>query len=174
MWADGVGRVLRRDAVGVLGRIETAAAICHLAHDVLKRVRRHVQKEPVARHLRALDVREHELRLVVEHLLEMRHPPRRVDRIAMKAAADVVAHAAECHRAERPQHHVAGEGVSCPRVLAQQEQQLRWTRELRRVAEPAVSPVEDLVKLRHGAGEGRGVRNLAAGCRCLDAASGGG
>jgi hypothetical protein len=45
------------------------------------------------------------LRLVVQHLLEVRHPPVAVHRITMEPAADVIAHAAERHRPQRLHHH---------------------------------------------------------------------
>ncbi len=67
--------LLRRHAVGILGRIEAAASIGHLAHDVRQRVLGDVRIERVAGHLRGLEIREDELRLVVEHLLEVRHAP---------------------------------------------------------------------------------------------------
>ena len=94
-------RCFRRNAVGVFGRIEAAAGVGHLARDVLQRVLRDFAKNGSPDDLRRFEVREHELRLVVEHLLEVRHAPVAVDRIAMEAAADVIAHAAERHRAQR-------------------------------------------------------------------------
>src|SRR5205823_2172140 len=124
-------------AVRILRRIEAAERIGHLATDVLQRVVRDVREEIVTRRLRALEEREHELRLVVEHLLEVRHAPAGIDGIAVKAAADVIAHPALRDRTERSQDHVQGGLVSGPRVLAQQEQELAWPRKLRRVAEPA-------------------------------------
>ena len=60
----------------------------------------------------------------------------------MEAAADVVAHPAERHRAQRRQHHVARRVVAGARVLAQQEQQLARARKLRRVAKPAAAAIE--------------------------------
>ena len=91
-----LARRLGRDAVGVLGRIEAAAGVGQVAIDVVERVvgdRGVEARSPAA--CDASRQREHELRLVVEHLLEVRHAPARVDRVAMEAAADVIAHAAD-------------------------------------------------------------------------------
>ena len=65
----------------------------------------------------------------------------------MEAAADVIAHAAQRHRAQRVRSHEERRlrrdtARDAPRVLAQQEQQLGRPRKLRRVAEPAVAPIE--------------------------------
>ena len=62
----------------------------------------------IASGLRGLEKREDELRLVVEHFLKMRHAPLGIHRVTMKAAADVIADAAECHR--------AGPHIMCPRL----------------------------------------------------------
>jgi hypothetical protein len=150
--------IFRRNTVGVFGRIEPAVRVRHLPHDIEQGVFRHFGVERVAGHLRALDQREHELRLVVEHLLEMRHAPAGVDRIAVKAAANVIAHAAERHGAQRPQHDVPRRRVGSPRVLAQEEQQLRGPRKFGRVAEAAVARIERVEKLFH-----RPVQRIDAG-----------
>ena len=68
-------RLLGRHAVGVLGRVEAAAFVGHLARDVPQRVLGHLREERIAGRLRRLEVGQHELRLVVEHLLEVRHAP---------------------------------------------------------------------------------------------------
>ena len=112
--------------------------------DVGQRVVGHLGERRFARRLRRLQEGDDQLRLVVEHLLEVRHPPPGVDRVAVEAAAHVVAHAAEGHGAQRLEDHVAGLDVPGPRVLAQQEEQLGRPREPGRGAEPAVAGVEDL------------------------------
>ena len=145
-----VAGVARRDAVGVLGRIEAAFRAAELARDIPQRVFRDLREERIAAGLRGFEVREDELRLVVEHLFEVRHTPVAVHRIAMKAAADVVAHAAERHRAQRLQHHVSRRSLSRSRVFAQQEQELARPRELRRVAEPAAPGIEGRRELPDG------------------------
>ena len=48
-----------------------------------------------------MEVRRGEQRVVVEHLLEVRHEPGLVDGVAVEAAAEEVVHAARGHRVER-------------------------------------------------------------------------
>ncbi len=138
---------LRRNAVGVLGRVEAAAGVGQIAIDVDQRVVGDRGQQRIRGGLRRFDQRQHELRLVVEHLLEVRHAPALVDRITMEAAAEVIAHAALGHRAERRHHHVAP-ALAAGRLIAghvpgtQQQEQLGWTRKLRRTTEPAEALVE--------------------------------
>src|SRR5688572_17247505 len=77
----------------------------------------------------------------------MRHTPISVHRIAMKAAAYVVAHAPKRHRPERGQRHVLRLCSARPYVLAQQEQQLARTRKLRTRAKTAPPAIERARKL---------------------------
>ena len=53
------------------------------------------------KHQVGVEVDPDQQRLVVEHLLEVRHQPLLVDRVAGEAAADVVVHPAAGHRVER-------------------------------------------------------------------------
>ena len=62
--------------------------------------------ERIVRDLKRFQIGDRELRLVVEHLFEMRHEPALVHRIAMKAAAELIVHAAVGHRAQRVERHV--------------------------------------------------------------------
>ena len=70
---------LGRNAVGILRREEPAVTVRHLAQDVVQRVFGHTQQAVVGERLGPLDIRQDELRLVVQHLLEMRHAPAGVD-----------------------------------------------------------------------------------------------
>ncbi len=139
-----------RDAVGVLGRKEAAVAVRHLAKDVVQRVFGDVQEAILGKRLRAFHVREDQLCLVVQHLLEVRHAPGRIDRVPVESAADMVAHAAERHRQQRRPHHPRGIRVAGPCVLAQEKEQLARPRKLRRASKAAVPLVERLPELRNG------------------------
>ena len=75
----GVRGVFGRHAVGVFSGIEAAALAGHLAANVQERVLRHLGVERIAGDLCGLEVRERQLRLVVQHLLEVRHAPVRID-----------------------------------------------------------------------------------------------
>src|SRR5207249_6218112 len=63
-------------------------------------------------------------------------------------AADVIAQAAERHRAQRAERHLTRVGLARAGMLAEQEQQLARPRKLRRVAEAAGARIERLAKLR--------------------------
>ena len=76
---------------------------------------------PVARDLEGFEVGDGELRLVVQHLLEVRHEPVLVHRVAMEAAAELIVHAALGHLAQGEQHHVERFLVLRAGVVAEQE-----------------------------------------------------
>src|SRR5262245_61657227 len=109
-------------AVGIFCRVEPAVWIRKVATDVLERVDRYMREKLITGDLSRLEIREHQLPLVVEHLLEMRHAPLAVHGIAMEPAAEMIAHPAERHRAEGHEHHIARFARACSSMLAQQEQ----------------------------------------------------
>src|SRR5581483_12519523 len=88
--------------------------------------------------------------LVVQHLLEMRHAPRGIYGVAMKAAPDVIAHPALRNGGQRASGHLQRRRVAGARMLAKQEQQLARPRKLRRIAEPVETRIERLPKLVEG------------------------
>ena len=141
-------RLFGRHTIGVLRGEKASLGVRHLAHHVLERVFRDLGKEPIGSQLIRFEARKGDLRLVVQHLLEVRHSPVGVDRIAVKTAADVVAHAAERHGLQRLRHHEGRRVVACARGLTQEKQQLARTRKLRRAPKPAARLVERLRKLR--------------------------
>ena len=49
-----------------------------------------------------LQIGDGELRLIVQHLLEVRHKPALIDGVAMKPAAEMIVHAAFAFRATLP------------------------------------------------------------------------
>ena len=87
--------------VGVLGRVEPAAGLAQVAQHVLDRLGDDLPPARLVEGDGGVGVDAHQQRLVVEHLLEVRHEPLAVDRVAGEAAADVVVHAARRHRVER-------------------------------------------------------------------------
>ena len=74
--------------VGVLRRGEPAAVERELAQHVVDGLLGDLAVALLADHLEAVEVRDGEQRVVVEHLLEVRHEPLVVDRVAVEAAAD--------------------------------------------------------------------------------------
>ena len=109
----------------------------------------------LAGHEPGVQVRRREQGVVVQHLLEVRHEPPVVDRVAVEAASEQVVHPAGCHPVERLDHHRAARVVAA----AEQELEHRGVRELRRAAPAAErrlerrarrtrSPSEELVRQR--------------------------
>ena len=129
-------------AVGVLGGEEAPQGVAEVAEQVVEGFlhdgpERFVPGEPVS-----MEIGAGELSVVVEHLLEVRDPPRRVGGVAGEAAAQVVVDAALRHGAQRVLHHVAGAWLAGPGVEPQQELQHHGLGEFRCAAEPAVLLVE--------------------------------
>ena len=161
----GLAGGVRRDAVCILGREEPSLRVRQVAGDVGQRVLGHGAVEGVARGLRTLEPGQHELRLVVEHLLEVRDAPALVDRVAVKAAAHVIPKPAEGHRAEGIERDVAQVRLAGPCPLAQQEGELRGSRKLWRASEAAVASIERTAELLcpHEEGVGTGHRRGGSG-----------
>ncbi len=129
--------------VGIQRRVEAALGARHLAQDPVERLLGRAAQERVARDLPAVQVRASQQRVVVEHLLEVRHGPAGVDRVAGEAPADLVVDAARGHRPQGLQSHRQF-------VTAQQELDHRRRWELRRRAPAAVDGVKARPQLRDG------------------------
>ena len=101
--------------------------------------------------MEGVHIRAGELRLIVEHLLEVRDVPEGVHRVAVEAAADVVMHSARGHFPEGEQGHrprlIAILFRRRTRRAAQEEIDDAWLRKFRRTAEAAVFVVESLGEL---------------------------
>ena len=160
----GVRQSLDAVRVGVLRRGEAAAREQHLAQQVPDRLLDDRAVAVLACHDPRMEVGGGQQRVVVEHLLEVRHDPARVDGVAVEAAADDVVQAAGGHPVERPSHHPE----SLVPAAAQEELDRGRGRELRRgpeaaegglvvAGEPALRGVEER-------GRQRPLARLEAGC----------
>src|SRR5690606_22878551 len=89
-----------------------------------------------------------ELRVVVEHLLEMRHEPALVDGVAREAAAEVVIDAALGHARERELHGVEIALIAGALAGPPEEFENGRLREFRRAAHAAVFAVEQAEEAR--------------------------
>ena len=74
-------------AVGVLGAEESALGPRHVAQHIIERLARHPRVVGVPGGLKRLDVRRCQQRVVVQHLLEVRHEPPGIHRVACKPPA---------------------------------------------------------------------------------------
>ncbi len=129
----------------------------------------------VPRGLPGLQRVERNLRLVVEHLLEVRHEPVLVHRVAVEAPADVVMDAAPRHLPQglgRHPHRQAARLAAHPfhGGAAEQEGEVAGPWEFRRAAEAAAGRVEGLLEIPEApaerlAGRGQRVRRGRGGPR---------
>ena len=157
------GRIGR--ALGVLGRIEPAFRPGHRAQDIPERLARDGGKIGPSCDLIRFQAGDGKLRLVVEHLLEMRHAPLAIDRIAVKPSAQVIVDAAGAHLRERLDRHVERLALAEPRVVTEQEGKHRRPRELRLQAEAAVLPVVALAEAVEARLQDRRIESDARACR---------
>ncbi len=129
-------QALHAPRVRVLRGIEAAVRGEHLAPQVLQRPARRPRERRIPAELVGAQQRAGQLGVVVQHLLEVRHPPRLVHAVAVEAAAQLIVQAARQHAPQRVQRHQP------PRGLRQQEIQRRRGRELWRAAKAAQRLVE--------------------------------
>ena len=143
-------------AVGIFGRIEAAVRVGHIAQHVIEDVAHDLGVAGLAAHQAGVEIQLRQLRVVIEHLLEMRHQPFRIHRVAGEAAAQVIVDAARRHAVAGVQHHADGVRVAEARGVAQQELRLAGLGELGRAAEPAVLRVVALLEEGAGVAHDRG------------------
>ena len=144
---DGPGEVIAivvEIDVGILRGVEAAVLavaepLVHPADDVA----RHVRVELVAEDLVGVDVVLQQLGVVVRHLLEVRHDPALVDRVAMKAAGELVVNAALRHLGQRSGDHGGDALFAGAHVPVHQQIERSGMRKLGRAAEAAILLVED-------------------------------
>ena len=131
--------VIVHRVVGVLRSVEAAALavaqpFVHPANDVS----RHRRKERNARRLVGVHVVLQQLGVVVRHLLEVRHHPALVDRVAMESSGKLVVDSAARHLSERRNDDVAHVRIARSRIAVQQQIDRRRMRKFRRAAEAAM------------------------------------
>ena len=93
-------------AVCVFGREKAAFLGCHVAADVIENIPRDCFVLPVPRDLKCIEISDRKLRLVVQHLFEVRHVPVTIDGVTMKSAADMIVHSAGGQFAQCEKSHI--------------------------------------------------------------------
>ena len=94
--------------VGVFGGIEAALGMGHVAQDIAENVAHHFGVPRVAADEVGIQIELRELRVVVEHFLEVRHEPVRVHGVTREAAAELIVDAARRHLVASMQNHPRG------------------------------------------------------------------
>ena len=92
--------------VGVERGAEPAFGPAQLSQGEVERPLAYLAQARLAGHLPAVEIGAGEQRVVVEHLLEMWDRPGGIDRVAGKAATELVVDAAARHRLQRRQRHL--------------------------------------------------------------------
>ncbi len=146
----GIG--VERGVVAAFGRL-------HLAHRPCGGLLAYAGEERIARDRPGVGVDAQQPRVVVEHLLEVRDGPLRIDAVAREAAAHLVVDPAFGHARERERRHLqralAERRVRLRGVAAQEEIDRLRMGELGRAVEAAVFGIERLGELLVGEVERR-------------------
>ena len=129
-------------AVGILGGGETALGCDHVPQHVGQNLPRRAGVELLAGRLVGLRVGQSKHGLVVEHLLEMRHPPEGIGGVAMKAVTHVIEDASPAHLRQGLFDHLQSPILPVSMPVAQQEEEVVGAWEFRRLGETAVALVE--------------------------------
>ncbi len=124
--------------VGILRRREAAVRERQLPQHVVDRLLDHLAVARPPGDDPGVEIRGCEEGVVVQHLLEVRHEPAVVDRVAVEAAPDDVVHPPGGHAVERRRHHRERLLVAA----AEQELERRGGGELRRAPEAAERGLE--------------------------------
>ena len=127
----------------------------HVAQHVTEDVSRHLGIALLTADQVAIEVKTEQLGVVVKHLLEVRHQPLSIDRVAGKAAADLIMDAACRHAFAGVEHHVHRLLFFGANPVAQQEGRMAGRGELGRVAPPAVLAVVSLLQGAAGVAQHR-------------------
>ena len=152
-------------AVGIQARGE-GVFDQHLPLEPADRLARPRREERTARVCRNVCQQRQQLGVVVEHLLEMRHQPQGVDRIAREAAAEMVVDAALADVGERVDDRLPHGGIAAGASLAPEELQQGRLGEFRCAAEPAMDCIKCLSEPGRGSvGETFGERAARVGPR---------
>src|SRR5678815_1324526 len=125
-------------AVSVLRRVEASLGMCHVSQDITKYPARDLSVAGLAAHQVSVQVELGELSVVVKHLLEVRHEPLCIDRIAGKAAAELIMNPTRRHPVARGEDHLDRLGVPKSSGIAQQKLWLAGLRKFRRPTKPAM------------------------------------
>ena len=125
----------------------------HLAHEPADRLARAIGEGRIGP--QRVDQRQQfeDLRIVVEHLLEMRHEPFGVGRVAGVAAAEMIVDAARVHRLEHRAQSLAEGRIAAAEHLVPEKAEDRRIGEFGRAAEAAMDGIDRAQKRVADAGQ---------------------
>src|SRR5664279_1650450 len=100
-----IDRRYRNLAVGILGGEKSAFLRGHVAADVIENIPGDRLEKRIARDLKRFEIRDGQLRLVIEHFFEMWDMPEAIHGVAVKAAAQMIVYSSGRHLAECEKIH---------------------------------------------------------------------
>src|SRR5215510_1723747 len=115
-------------AIGIFGRREASAWLLHFAHREIQNIARSIRIELFMRNLVSLRKGDGKLRLVIQHLLEMRDEPSLPCRIPMKSSAKLIVDSPSLHGTQRVERHLKNLALPCAGIVAKQEAQRHGAR----------------------------------------------
>src|SRR4029077_16689320 len=136
---------MSNQTVSIFRREKAALGMRHVPQQILEHLAGDFGEKFVASELPRLEKRNRQLRLVIEHLLKMRHMPKLIDRIPVKSSTEMIAHAASSHSAQRKQRHVRSPVrliSRCPCRTSKEKIEDRLPREFGRAAKATVIFIE--------------------------------
>ena len=145
--------------IGILRGIKAPIGMPHVPQHIIEDVAGGFRVARVATDQVSVEIQLGQLRIVVQHLLEVGHQPLRIDRVPRKPAAQVIVDAPGRHPLTGVQHHLDGVLVLKTFREPQQESGLARLGKLGRIAKPAIFRVVGLLE------EGPGVTH---DIRCQD------
>src|SRR6202020_954378 len=114
----------------------------HLAHQPPERLTRPLGEYRIGPEGMDKSQQFEDLRVVVQHLLEMRHEPFGVGRVARVAAAEMIVDASRVHRLEHGAQSLAEGWVATAEHLVPEEAEDRRVGKFRRAAQAAMDGID--------------------------------
>ncbi len=139
-------------AVGIKARKNLPLVTPHRQQQKVERVARHRRVKRLIKHRRRLDIQTRKLRVVVQHLLKVRHEPNRVHRVPMKAPTHVIAYPPARNVLERQPQRTLKPRVTRAPIHVQQKPPPQRSRKLHLAVEPSpllIHPTQRLMRLAH-------------------------
>src|SRR4029450_832847 len=86
-----------KKAVGVFGGKISAFLGCHVASDVIENIACDRFELSILSNLKGIDIGDGELRLIGKHFFEVQYVPVTINRVTMKASAQMIVHSTGSH-----------------------------------------------------------------------------
>ena len=130
--------------VGILCSKERTVRMREFTANVLQRLFHDLTKPILFGKTPSIEVDPHQLRIVVEHLLEVGNQPLAIHRVAVEPAAEMIVNPSGCHGSQLEKYLLLMGVVFRPGRLTEQKAERRDRWKFRSLTESAVDRVEKL------------------------------